>query len=190
MDMDEIINKLKSTALSPEQLKKFYREVTGKDLKVLFLNEIAENDTVESLFSTGCFVLFVPIHSENNGHFVSMWRNRNGIYWLDSYANTPKQLLNIIDRIGKVTPNKNLFRIIRESGEAVYSNTVLYQTKTETVSDCGRFAVTACIWATTAIENNKLFTLVDFNDLMVKFMRESNIMDYDDAIVEITIGLV
>ena len=183
------IRQLKGTALSPDQLKNYYKEQTGETLKVIMLNQVNPNDTINEIFSHGCLVLFIPVMSSYNGHFVSLFRTKQGIYFLDSYANTPKGLFETIEDLGKVHLKTHLFEIIRKSGENVYNNTILYQSKTEDIADCGRFAVINCILFTKFKRVNKIYDLNIFNNKLIEFMKENNLKDYDDAIVYLTSGL-
>jgi len=183
--MDPLRN-LKATPLSPEKLKAFYKKETNKELKVVMLNSIKEGDTIEAIFDQGCFVLFIPVMSSFNGHFVSLFRTREGIFFLDSYANTPKNLFKTIEELGKVQLKTQLFEIIRNSEEHCYYNPILYQSKTEQVADCGRFAVVNCILFTKHQEQDKQYNLVTFNNKIIEFMKTHQIADYDDAITALT----
>lgn len=183
--MDPLRN-LKATPLSPEQLKAFYKKETNRELKVVILNSIKEGDRIDTIFDQGCFVLFIPVMSSFNGHFVSLFRTREGIFFLDSYANTPKNLFKTIEDLGKVQLKTQLFEIIKNSKEQCYYNPILYQSKTEQVADCGRFAVVNCILFTKHQEQDKQYNLVTFNNKIIEYMKAHRIADYDDAITALT----
>ena len=182
------IKVLKRTPLSPEQLQSFYRSIVDDELKVVFMNNIGDSETIQTLFDRNHFVLYIPVNSETDGHFISMFRNKNGIYFNDSYAHTPKEIYDNIMAMGRVTLDKKLFNLLRDSGENVYCNRVLYQTLSSEVSNCGRYAVACCLWN---YEYNGIdFDLDKYHQHLLQFMRQHDYKDYDNAIVKITEHLV
>lgn len=187
------IKTLKREPLSPEQLQNFYESVTGEQLKVVYWNNIADNETIDSLFSGNHIVLFIPVNSETDGHFISMFRNGKGIHWNDSYAHTPKELYNNITNMGHVKLSTKLLDLLRASNEPVYSNRVLYQTLSSEVSNCGRYSVACCLWNNEYVKAGIDFDLDAYHSKILDFMRSSgahrktnNYKDYDDAITKIT----
>ena len=188
--MSAKIKKLKSTALRPESLQTFYRDVMNKDLKIIFVNNSNDVNTIEDIFENNCCVVFLPVSDEYVGHYISMWRNNGVVYVFDSYGNSVKELLSEIESMGHVTINRKIFEIIKNSNDKVYVNTLNYQTKDDNVADCGRYAVSACIWSETAVEKGTTFTLNDYHENLIQFMRENKVKDYDDAVTMITKDMV
>ena len=178
---------LKATPLSPDQLKDYYKRETNETLKVVLINSIKESDTIDSIFGkNNCFILFLPVLSTYNGHFVSLFRTNKGIFFFDSYGNTPKKLLENINNLEKVKVRNTLFKIIAQGNVPCFYNTVLYQTKTEEVADCGRYSVANCVLFTLHQKQNKEYNLLTFNKKIIEHMKEHNLKDYDDAITDIT----
>ena len=90
--------------------------------------------------------------------------------------------------MGRVTLDKKLFDLLRDSGENVYCNRILYQTLSSDVSNCGRYAVSCCLWN---YEYNGIdFDLDKYHEHLLQFMRQHDYKDYDNAIVKITEYLV
>lgn len=177
-----LTKKMVSTPLSFDDLNKMYYKATKKNLKIIVLNTVSPKDSIDSLFDRGCFVLYIPVLSEYNGHFTSFFRTKNGIYFMDSYGNTPKKLFEIIDR------NKNkttIFDIIKKSGIPFYCNNIDYQTQSESITDCGYYSVINCIWYTQFMQKGKSYDLNTFYSLLTNFMRTRKIVDADIGIVEV-----
>ena len=184
------IKELKREPLSPEQLQTFYQSITNEPLKIVYFNDIGNNETIDTLFDRNHFVLFIPVNSETDGHFISMFRNSKGIHWNDSYAHTPKELYNNITNMGHVTLNTRLFELLRTSNEPVYSNRVLYQTLSSEVSNCGRYSVACCLWNDEYVKAGIDFDLDTYHGKILDFMRTNNYKDYDNAITKLTSLLV
>lgn len=184
--MQKEINQKKSKPLDFKALERFYKKNTNKDLKIIVINEISENSTIETLFDQGCFVLYVPIKDQYSGHFVSMFKNNNKIYYLDSYGNTPKYLLDLSFHPEQ---NKPFFEIIKNSGLRVIYNTVKYQTLSSKVDDCGRYSVFNCVLYQQYKETNRDYDLKTFHDVIVKYLTQYGYKDYDDAITRLTISI-
>lgn len=186
----EKLLKLQSIPLTPQQLKDIYKKRTKLDLKVIDINKVPANATIEDLFDTGCFVLFVPVMSEYNGHYISMFINKinqsdtDAIFILDSYGNTPKELIEIIKKLGHVEINTNLFEIIKKSKLPVYCNKKNLQTQDESIADCGRFALTNCIFY--EMFKDKGYDLDEFFDLLKVLGDKYKLDDADDIVTKFT----
>lgn len=180
------LRKLEATPLSPDELKRMYKRATGSDLKVIMLNSVRPTDTINNIFNSGCIVVYIPVLSSYNGHFVSLFRNEKGIFFCDSYGNTPKDLLNIINAMGKVNDHNTLFKIILNSGIPCYYNNVDYQAHSDNISDCGRYSVLNCIWYTLNKRKNTYYDLNNFFSLLTTHKNNNNLQTYDDAVAFIT----
>ena len=178
------IQKKIETALSPDQVRNIYKKMNGgKDVKIVMLHDVNESMSADTIMGAdNCIIVFIDVMSEFNGHYVSIFRRDNDYYFMDSYGNTPKKLLDIINNLGHVHDSTLMFHILFENARECYYSNVEYQKKDGNVADCGRYAIL----------NLTFFNQIDgYNFAMQRryfknYMAANNISDYDVAVTMLT----
>lgn len=183
--MQKEIDIKKAEPLDFNSLETFYKEHTGKELKIIVIDELKDK-TVDTIFDEGCFVLYVPVNGQYSGHFVSMFRANNKIYYLDSYGNTPQYLIKMSY---EPQDNRPFFKIIKDSKIKVIYNTVKYQTLASNVDNCGRYSVLNCVLYQQHKEQGKFYDLGTFYDIVVANLKKYGYKDFDDIITRLTISI-
>ena len=137
--------KLIGQALSFEDIQKIMLNATGREVKIIELNSVCKSkETIDEILNKNndCAILYIPVLSETNGHYVSIFESEDGnsIYFCDSYGNSPKELIDLINSLGFVVDKKCLFVQMEQKYKNGFMNIIKYQTEANGVASCGRYA--------------------------------------------------
>ena len=84
-------------------------------------------------------LLYTP-NSPTEGHWVCLFRNKDGIHFFDSYGDKPD---NEEDLNGQEPLLTELFK---DSGLPIYYNTKRYQKRRQNIATCGRHCIARLIF--------------------------------------------
>lgn len=183
------LREFEGTALSFDDLQQIMKNATGLKAKIVQLNNIKANQRIHDIFGMyNAIIIYIPVLSKFNGHYVCGFIENNNLYFIDSYGNSPAQLLRTINNMGNVKDSSTLFRIMRDSGLTGYMNTVDYQSHSPSVSCCGRYATSVLIMRHMCHKNGVTFDLNRYNSMITKYKNDNNYKSYDDAITAFTLS--
>lgn len=146
--MKQQLKTLMSTSLSPEELRRLY---LPKHIKVVMYDDVIKHP-LEDLFKfDNCFVLFYPNEKNAdgliNGHYVSVVRNGNTIYFYDSYGDKPDTSQKTSLQRAELYKERHnsLIRRFIETGYNIDYNNHKHQSDKGGISTCGRHSLMRCL---------------------------------------------
>jgi hypothetical protein len=146
-------------------------KATPDQMKIVLYQDL--NDVMSLLPSTVCVCFILLKTSESSGHWTSLYRNNNSIYYFDSYGVAPDGELSNISPGLRYELHENqraLTRLIRTilGGFVFSNNNKQFQQYSPTINTCGKwnFSFAKCVF--------KGLTLKEFQDRME--ILKSNIM--------------
>lgn len=159
--------------------KKFKKNINQIKIMVYSgLNDVANILDVLPMEVSACFILLRT--SEQSGHWTSLCRNGNNIYYFDSYGVAPDGELSKIAKdvryeLGET--QRNLIKRIRTipSGFVFSYNNVQFQQYSGSVNTCGKWCFVFCKCVFLGM------TLKDFQDRMSE-MKNSYHKCYDSLV--------
>lgn len=186
-DIKELIGK----ALSFEDIQRIMKNAIGKEVKIIQLNAMCNaRQTIDEILNENndMAILYIPVLSEYNGHYVSIFEGKDAksVYFLDSYGNSPNDLLQIINNLGYVVDKKCIFEQMRNKYKNAYMNTIQYQTQENGVSDCARYSCANLIFKYLSDKENKPYDLNIFYKYMLDLNKKYNTKDFDISVTLFT----
>lgn len=174
-------------ALGFDDLQKIMQNAIGRKTKIVKLNSVKDNQSIGDIFGPHKeIIIYIPVESAYNGHYVCSFIEGNNIYFSDSYGNSPSKLMQQIRSIGKVNNSMALFQIMLDSGLTGYMNVVDYQSHSPQVSDCGRYATSVLIMREICHRNNEPFDLNRYHAMLSTYKNKNNLNTFDDAVTKFT----
>jgi hypothetical protein len=186
MERKELI-KLIGTPLSFDDIQNIMMKAIGKKVKIIQLNEMCHSkETIDEILddNNDMAILYLPVLSNYNGHFCSIFESpdKKSIYFCDSYGNSPKELIELINNLGYVVDKSCLFAQMRKKYKIGYMNTIQYQTEANGVADCGKYATANLIFKYMASRKNQHYDLNTFYDNMLQLNTKYKTKDFDDSV--------
>jgi len=145
----EILNYYKkklSEMISSDDFSRFFNNFDMN--KIMKYSELENYSSITDLLPDQFDYRFILIEEKrNSGHWTVLVRNKNNIYYFDSYGVRPdgqwKYISNFIRTMLNQDSNdlSKLLNHARKSGFNVESNKVKYQSDAPGVSTCGRFCI-------------------------------------------------
>lgn len=171
---------------SDSEIKQFF----GGMMNILTYSQL-QNFTLQQLInSMPCFIL---IRSQpNSGHWVSLMKNKDGIFYFDSYGidkDTRKdihpddELLWFNNNLNGNPVLMNLLSQAHNQGIPIYTNTYPYQKYSPSISTCGKHAMLRNVlcnetekqYLNTLNKMKKVYNCKDYDELVYKFFKQFGI---------------
>ncbi len=122
-------------SLSDSDLKRLIPNVN-----IIKYNDLANYNNIDELLQGKPTIILFELTENNNGHWISIFKNNNTIYFFDSYG------IKIEDQ--KKYMNKQFFRkinylskMLKDSPYKVDYNDTQYQEMSDNISTCGKHVV-------------------------------------------------
>lgn len=155
-----LIKKAMDKALSPDELKDMYYDLTGQDIKVYLYNEIIHSKNLDDLFQGGhYFIIWYP-WTDRMGHYTCLIHNTKGYFYYDSLGFRPDYYKQTTPYRGKLykEPYNSLINLLLKKGQKNLIDYNEHKQQSDDTSTCGRFCLVRCfLWR---------FTNDGFNDLL------------------------
>jgi hypothetical protein len=137
--MDKIIADGEMYAFSGEDMQK----LTENKYKIYTYSDLEKENNIDDVLGENLGAIILYESSKNQGHWVSMWRDKNTIFFFDSYGfNVDEDLkfseFNLRQHKGKKV--NHLTHLIDNSNYKVNVNHYKYQTLKNQNNTCGRFS--------------------------------------------------
>lgn len=183
-----LLRKREGEAQSFEDLDKILLSSIGRKANIKKLNDICDSNlSLESLYGEyGEMIIYIPVLSPYNGHYTVSFLEDNNIYFMDSYGNSPSQLLELIDSLGHVQNRKCLFQDMLDSGKPGYMNVYQYQAHSPQVQDCGLYSTSVLIFREICHQQKKTFDLNEFYIMLSKYKEKYHYKTWDLAVSAFT----
>lgn len=127
----------KATPLSFSALQNMVGPINTKHCRWIVYDDLQKFEDIEELMSLGAVIILLEIESPRSppvGHFVCLLDHGNHYEHFDSYG------LDIDEEL-KLSQEKHLTNIFRNSPKKIISNTKRLQTFRDDVQTCGRWVV-------------------------------------------------
>jgi len=158
-------------SLSDSDLKRLIPNVN-----IIKYNDLANYNNIDELLQGKPTIILFELTENNNGHWISIFKNNNTIYFFDSYG------IKIEDQ--KKYMNKQFFRkinylskMLKDSPYKVDYNANKYQEMSDNISTCGRH----CVVRLKCQDLND----EEYKDIITDACNESG-LNPDELVVELT----
>lgn len=143
--MDDKLAQIRAYALSNSDIN----EILEPDTKIISYPEFGNMSHIDEAFDKlgRCVFLFLT-ESPTSGHWLTMFRRQNSIYYFDSYGEKPEAQREWIseeqlEALGEEEPY--LKKLLMDSHYKVYWNTHQYQKERQDYNSCGRWCTARLI---------------------------------------------
>jgi len=137
--MDKLILQGEDYAFSGENMK----DLTENKYKIYRYHELEKFDNIDQVLGDNLGAIILYQSSVNSGHWCSLWREGNTIYFFDSYGFDIDQELKFSEfhmRRHKGVETPHLSHLIDVSGYNVISSHYKLQRMADKTNTCGRYA--------------------------------------------------
>ena len=142
MNIDKVINEYEKVAMDNTQIMK---ALDGKTKIVLYTDLDKFKNIDELLHPHDNVVLLFQTTSQTFGHWTCLFKNKNIIYFFDSYALQPDQQIQFSPFLQKATERYILSNMLKTSGYLIKTNKTPYQhvsfKKHTEPNTCGRHCI-------------------------------------------------
>jgi hypothetical protein len=155
------------------------RYYLGDNLRLLTYRELNNYNTIEDLLpdNKSHVIILYPVISEVNGHYCTIYRLNDVIYYSCSYGMKVDAPLSFNDKY-KDTPKK-LSQLLNKSYFPVYFNTICFQDKKDSkIATCGSYAI---FFILCMLEFNA--NLGESIQLLQTLKTQNDNLSYDDIVV-------
>ena len=177
------LQKMVAFPLSDDEIEKFFG---SKKANIVQLNDITPKyNSINEVFGEyNHIILFIATTSPTNGHWIAIVRNSNGIYWMDSLAMKPLNVLNLLKKYGYHLNGQTTYilKLIASSKQPFRWNNIRYQINNTDVNTCGRYA-TFFSWLNSQIKEN--FNIPNVRILMKAMLKKSKLKNFDQLIANV-----
>ena len=137
--MDKLILDGEGYSFSGEDMKK----LTENKYNIYRYHELEKFDNIDQVLGDNLGAIILYQSTMNSGHWISLWRNGDTIYFFDSYGFDVDQELKYSDfhmRRHKGVKVPHLSHLIDVSGYKVISSPYKLQKMRDKTNTCGRFS--------------------------------------------------
>lgn len=178
------IRDLMSMGLTPQDLKFIYRKYKNIDLPVIMYNDIIKSNSIDELFNknkSNCLVIYYPLDSDGSfGHYTSIIRHPNKIYYYDPYSFKPDHIKKFSYKYRNQLynePNNTLIKLLLNSNYNIDFSHYKHQKSSPKIATCGRWSILRCL--RDDLTNDK------FNELVKKLKKSTKSKSNDETITKI-----
>jgi hypothetical protein len=143
--MEERLAQIRAYSLSNQDIN----DILEPDTKIITYPEFGHMESIDEAFDSlgRCVFLFLT-QSESSGHWLTMFKRPEGIFYFDSYGEKPEAQREWLteeqlEDLGEAEPY--LMNLLKASGYKVYWNTHRYQKEKDDYNSCGRWCVARLI---------------------------------------------
>ena len=172
-------------ALTNQQIEHEFRRL-HENANIVYLSNFNYKNLDELFNGTNHVIIFVSTVSINSGHWQLLLRNKNNLFFFDSYGhNFSKLLHDVFQMYGENAYNQTyqLGELLQGSELPVYMNTVQYQEKNQEIETCGYHCL--CCFSV-FLSMPEEFTFELYNKFMNNYKKAHKLKTYDDVAVMVT----